>query len=319
MQPIDASDEQYARLLEADPRQPDAWRMRARIALQNQRNNDAIELLKQGLKWLPAHVALMSDLANIYLLLRDPVGARPLLEALCNLPEEYPEFTVNYARLLWIEGEYEQALKHFNAALDRNPNDQKLATRVAQAYVSLGYADKAMEFLRSRRDRGATAEMLALLALCEFDDGGIEPALSVVKAGLRIQTKHPILNYLHAVLLVLTGDSIKARAHVAQFSLAEDIHVLWDSFQYAHARGRTSDSMAWPQVYWMWRLLAHLQRAWCSSLVCITASLFGSWCGASTARCMALTVSKGCLRRGSPVNLRVATMPMAACHRCLHR
>lgn len=132
MQPIDASDEQYARLLEADPRQPDAWRMRARIALQNQRNNDAIELLKQGLKWLPAHVALMSDLANIYLLLRDPVGTRPLLEALCNLPEEYPEFTVNYARLLWIEGEYEQALKHFNAALDRNPNDQKLATRVGK-------------------------------------------------------------------------------------------------------------------------------------------------------------------------------------------
>lgn len=236
MQPIDATDEQYARRLAADPRQPDAWRMRARIALQNQRSNDAIELLKLGLKHLPAHVALMSDLANIYLLLRDPVGARPLLEALGNLPEEYPEFTVNYARLLWIEGKYEQALKHFNTALDLSPNDQKLATRVAQAYVSLGDADKAMEFLQSRRDRGATAEMLALLALCEFDLRGSEPALSVVKAGLRMQAEHPILNYLYAALLMLTGESVKARTHVAQFSLAEDIHVLWASFQYAYDR-----------------------------------------------------------------------------------
>jgi len=244
MQPSEATDAQYARLLEVDPQQPDAWRMRARIALQDQRNNDAIELLKQGLKHLPAHVAIMGDLVNIYLLLRDPVSARPLLEALRNSPDEYPEYTANYARLLWIEGDYEHALAQFNEALDRNPDDQKLATRVAQAYVSLGDADKALDFLRARHDRRATPAMMALHAVCEFDLHGIEPALSAVTAGLQMQSEHPTLNYLYAVLLTLSGEPTKAQAHIAQFQPDGDIHVLWSSFQYAHGRG--AHAAFWP-------------------------------------------------------------------------
>ena len=236
MQAIDATDAEYARLLEANPQQPNAWRMRARIALQNQRNSDAIELLKQGLKHLPSHVTLMGDLANVYLLLRDSVSARPLLEALGNFPDEYPEFTANYGRLLWIEGDYDQALKAFKKALERNPGDQKTATRVAQAYVSLGDVEKAMEFVQSRRDWGVTAGMMAVLAVCEFDLHGIEPALSAVQTGLQIQAEHPTLNYLYAVLLTLAGELDKAQAHIARFQQTGDIHVLWTSFQFAYGR-----------------------------------------------------------------------------------
>ncbi len=236
MDPINITDAEYLRLLEMNPLQPDVWRMRARIALQNQRSSDAIELLKQGLKHLPSRTSLMGDLANIYLLLRDPVSARPLLEALRNAPDEYPEFTANYARLLWIEGDYEQALRSFKEALERNPDDQKTATRLAQAYVSLGHAEKAMEFVQSWRDRGVTAGMMAVLAVCEFDLHGIEPALAVVTAGLQIQSEHPTLNYLYAVLLMLLGELDKAQTHVTQFQQVGDLHVQWTSFQFAYGR-----------------------------------------------------------------------------------
>mgnify|MGYP004702271055 CR=1 FL=1 len=233
---MNTTDAEYLRLLEMNPLQPDVWRMRARIALQDQRSSDAIELLQQGLKHLPSHTSLMGDLVNIYLLLRDPVSARPLLEALRNAPDEYPEFTANYARLLWIEGDYDQALKAFKQALERNPGDQKTATRVAQAYVSLGHAEKAMEFVQSWRDRGVTAGMMAVLAVCEFDLHGIEPARAAVKTGLQMQAEHPTLNYLYAVLLTLSGELDNAQAHVARFQQTGDIHVLWTSFQFAYGR-----------------------------------------------------------------------------------
>ncbi len=234
---IDTTDAEYARRLADNPLQPDVWRLRTRIALQNRRNNDAIELLKEGLSHLPLHRAMMADLVDIYLLLRDPVSARPILEELLKSPDKHPEFISNYARLLWIEGDYEQAVMNFNAALAKNPGNNKIATRLAQAYMSLGEDQKAMEFLQSWRHQNPSVEMTALLALCEFDTHGVESALNAALTGLQIQASHPAINYLYAVLLKLSGDSDKAQAHIAQLQQDEMTHVQWASFLFAYGSG----------------------------------------------------------------------------------
>ncbi|MGI0085163.1 MAG: tetratricopeptide repeat protein, partial [Nitrososphaerales archaeon] len=95
MDAINTADVEYARLLRDNPLLPDLWRLRARAALQYQRNNDAVELLKEGLKHLPEHAALMADLANLYLLLRDTVSARPVLESLLRSKGKHPECILN--------------------------------------------------------------------------------------------------------------------------------------------------------------------------------------------------------------------------------
>lgn len=239
MQPIDATDAEYARQLKENPLLSDLWRMRARIALQNRRTNDAVELLKTGLNYLPADKALIADLADIYLRLRDSISARPLLDGLLKAQGKRPELIFKYARLLWIEGDYDQALEHFNEALTDNPENKKIATSLAQAYVSLGEIEMAIEFLKTWRHQESSVEMMALLALCEFDTHGIENALNAVLIGMQIHPSDPTINYLYAVLLKLSGDSVKAETHIAQIQQYADIRIQWNSFLFAYGSSKS--------------------------------------------------------------------------------
>lgn len=238
MQPINATDAEYAQQLEKNPQLTDAWRMRARIALQNQRNNDAIEILKKGLNHLPTDKTLMTDLVDIYLLQRDSISARPLLEALQKTKDKNLRISLKYARLQWIDGDYDRALKCFEEALTENPGNKKIATSMAQAYVSLGKIEKAMHLLKAWRHQGSSVEMMALLALCEFDLQGIKNALQSLLIGMQIQPSNPTINYLYAVILKLSGDSVEAETHISQIKQYADTHVQWNSFLYAYGSGK---------------------------------------------------------------------------------
>lgn len=238
MDSINATDAEYARLLKNDPLLPDLWRLRARIALQYQRNNDAIELLKQGLGYLPENAALMADLANLYLLTKDPISARPIVENLLKSEDNKSDYILNFARLLWLEGDYEQALAYFNKALATDSGNSKLALHVAQAYVSLGQIQNAIELLQSWRYQSPSGEMMALLALCEFDVSGIDSACKIVSEGIRMHSLNPALNYLRAALLMLSGDSEKASTYVATIQQNEKDRAQWSGLLFAYEVGR---------------------------------------------------------------------------------
>ncbi|MGA9851780.1 MAG: tetratricopeptide repeat protein [Gammaproteobacteria bacterium] len=238
MDSINATDAEYARLLKDNPLLPDLWRLRARTALQYQRNNDAIELLKEGLGHLPEHVALMTDLAHLYLLTKDPISARPIVETLLKSEENKPEYILNFARLLWLDGDYEQALAYFKKALATNSGNSKFALNVAQAYISLGRIKNALELLQSWRHQSPSGEMMALLALCEFDVSGMASAYSTVIEGLRMHPLNPTINYLQAVLLSLSGDPDKAEICIAKVRQDEQVNTQWISFLFARESGR---------------------------------------------------------------------------------
>lgn len=238
MNAINATDAEYARLLADNPLLPDVWQLRARLALQDQRNTDAIELLKEGLKHLPGHTALMTDLGDLYLLLRDPISARPILETLLKSKDGHPEYTLTYARLLWLEGDYEQALTCFNEALAQNPDDGKYALRMVQAYLSLNRIPEAMELLQSWRYKNPPGGMVALHALCVFDESGLNDAQTVLADGLRAQPLHPTINYLHAVLLALSGDWDGAKTGIERVQQNEIVKIQWTSFLFAHKSSR---------------------------------------------------------------------------------
>ena len=130
---LDTADAEYARSLKNDPSLIDAWRMRSRIALERQRNADAVKLLTQGLEYNPGQPVLIADLVNLYLLSRDSASARPWVEQLMRADGEKPENIYSQARLLWIDGDYEPALVLFKKAAEKRPADRRFATSLIQS------------------------------------------------------------------------------------------------------------------------------------------------------------------------------------------
>lgn len=234
---LDTADAEYARSLKNDPSLIDAWRMRSRIALERQRIEDAVKLLKEGLDLNPGQPVLMADLVNLYLLSRDSVSARPWVEQLMRADGEKPENIYSQARLLWIDGEYEPALELFRKAAAKRPADRRFATSLIQSYVSLGDIPGALADLERWQGGDASAEMLALLALCRYDSMGLDAALAVVTDGLARIPDNVFLTYLQAVLLTLGGQTAKARLPISQIETDERMGPRWRGFKFAREHG----------------------------------------------------------------------------------
>lgn len=237
MKPPYINDDEYSRELRDAPPSPQLWRLRAREALKQQRTGDAIEILQQGLRRFPAEPDLMGDLANMHLLMRDSISARPLVEILLKANGRPPESVLNYARLLWLEGAYWEALDCYQEAYARAPDERQYALRLAQAHVSLGQVQQALKLLQSWQRRGPSADMLALHVLCEFDQGGQESAWNVVVAGKQAEPSNPVVNYLYAALQMLAGDSQSAQASIALAGQSDWIRARWAGFMFALGSG----------------------------------------------------------------------------------
>ena len=234
---LDTADAEYTRSLKNDPSLVDAWRMRSRIALERQRNEDAVKLLKQGLEYNPGELVLIVDLANLNLLSRDAVSARPWVEQLMRADAERPEHVFSQARLLWIEGDYEGALAFFRKAVEKRPGERRFAVSLIQSLVSLDDIQGALAELERRQYEDISGEMLALLALCRYDVVGLVAALDVVAGGLDRTPDHPYLSYLHAVLLTLAGQTAKARYPISLIETDERMGPRWRGFMFARQRG----------------------------------------------------------------------------------
>lgn len=234
---LDTADAEYTRSLKNDPSLIDAWRMRSRIAMERQRNEDAEKLLKQGLEYNPGELVLTADLANLCLLRRDAVSARPWVEQLMGADAEKPEHVFSQARLLWIEGDYEGALASFRKAAEKKPGERRYAMSLIQTLVSLGDIPAALADLERWQDGGASGEMFALLALCRYDTVGLDAALDVVAGGLSRIPDHGYLHYLHAVLLTLAGQTAKARYPISLIETDERMGPRWRGFKFAREHG----------------------------------------------------------------------------------
>ena len=230
---LDSADAEYIRALKNDPSLLDAWRMRSRIALERGRKDDAIKLLIQGIDYNPDATVLMADLANLYLLSRDAAAAQPWVEQLLKNDSERPEYIFSRARLLWIEGSYEEALGLFRQAAEKRPSERRFATSLIQSLVSLDMLPEALEQLGRWPSAEATGEMSALLALSRYDSAGPDAALAVIADALTRSPDHLFLNYLNAVLLTLAGDSAKARLAASLIQDDEQMGPRWRSFLFA--------------------------------------------------------------------------------------
>lgn len=234
---LDKADAEYARSLKNDPSQVDAWRMRARIAMERQRNADAAKLLAQGIGYNPEDLVLVSDLANLHLLNRDATAARPLVDKLLHAEPERPEYLYAQARLQWIEGDYDASLTAFRQAAEKRPTERRYAMSLIQSLFSLDDVAGALAELERWKQGDASGEMLALLALIRYDTEGLESALAVVTDGLTRVTDHPYLSYLYAALLTLGGYTAKAQLPASIVEADATMGARWRGFQFARKHG----------------------------------------------------------------------------------
>ncbi|MGA9854406.1 MAG: tetratricopeptide repeat protein [Gammaproteobacteria bacterium] len=234
----EANDALYARLLRNNPLLPELWQLRARIALRDHRYIDAIELLEQGIKYLPENIDLVFDLANAHILLKDTTSARPHLEKLLARNDTRSEYLLSYARMLWLEGLHSQAVEYFTYSLAKNSNDSRIALSLVKAYLSLDQAPKAVEILRSWRHRRPSVDMTALLALSEYDEHGIESARNILNDEMAAHLADPTLNYLQAVLLMLSGKSDLVCTYLDRVQRDERFDARWSSFLFAYRPDR---------------------------------------------------------------------------------
>ena len=234
---LDKADAEYARSLKNDPSLVDAWRMRARIAMERQRNTDAAKLLMQGIEYNPEDLVLVGDLANLHLLNRDATAARPLVERLLRSDGEKPENLYSQARLLWIDGDYEGALEFFRRAATKRPTERRFAMSLIQSLTALEDWPGALIELERWRGPEATGEMGALLALYRYDSAGPEAALAAVTEAVGFMPEHPFLNYLYAALLTLGGFTAKAVLPISMIENDERMGPRWRGFQFARKQG----------------------------------------------------------------------------------
>ncbi len=232
-----SQDAEYARLLQRDPSRVDVWRMRSRIALQRRQNAQAATLLEDALRNNPGHQELLQDLASLYLLERDPIAGRPVVEQLIRAGAGSPEHMFSHARLLWLEGAHEGAIALFRQVVDRQPSDPRFGLSLIQSLISVDDISGAL-YCVSRLPREAiSAELLGLLTLCRYDASGTDAALALVGAGLQQEPGHTQLNYLYAVLLTLAGHAEQAADSISLIQTHEVLGARWRGFQYAKAQG----------------------------------------------------------------------------------
>jgi len=234
---LTSQDADYARLLEHDPSRVEVWRMRTRIALQQRNNDRAVALLEEAVRVNPGQEALLEDLANLYLLKRDPAAARPIVERLLQADGDTPEHIFSRARLLWLEGAYDEAIGLFKQAIEKQPEEARFLISLIRSLVSVDAIPEALHSIARFGATAGSAEMMGLLAQYRFDVSGIDAALEAVDHGLRQSPQHPTLHYLRAALRTLSGDPRHAKGSIALVEGDELMGSRWRGFLFARAQG----------------------------------------------------------------------------------
>lgn len=238
---LDRADAECRRLLEADPGQAEAWRLRAMIALRQNDIEKATRLLEAGLE-ATDDKGLIRELVTAHIRTRHPAQARRWLEAWEPFATDTGDTALQHALCDWMEGEHLGALDHFRAAVRANPGNRQYPVRLAKALASMGLAAEAAAQLRPLLGGPANAGVYELMTLCTFDLEGTEAAQAMVRDGLS-HGSNPNLMYLMVVLQALAEPGYDLLTATQGLSLENARNAArWRSFLYARKAG--------PQASW---------------------------------------------------------------------
>jgi tetratricopeptide (TPR) repeat protein len=262
-----AAEQIYRSIVQAEPREANAWHLLGLVAYQSGKHDEALDLIGRALALAPQVGAFHSNLAAVYIAMgRWEEAAASCTEAVRRHPDS-PQFRNNLGNALMQLQQFDGAEENFREALRLLPNHVDALTnlsillrrqgRVADAVVTYG------ALLRVRPEDAETHRNLAfaLAELQRFEEAEVafEQALRLNRADAELH------NYSGATLQELgkVGDAI------AQFERALDLD---PSDVQAHVNrglallllGRLEEG--WPEYEWRSRSKDH--RALSLSLPC---------------------------------------------------
>ena len=131
------------------PQDPNVYRMRIKLAQIQNKNKEALELCREGLKALPRNRMLHRQLADVQLDLGDSKGVREAIKKMRDIKMELPILDFYEAQLLVVDGKWapaSQALERLRAQFQREPD---MAFRIefvlGQCYERLNQPDAQAE------------------------------------------------------------------------------------------------------------------------------------------------------------------------------
>ncbi len=144
----------YLSVLELDPANADALAGALRLLSRARRLEEAESLTVRSIEAGNQDPAAYVSLAELRLRTGEGDPWEPLA-ALIDLPAVRPLHLLRAATLYWQEGRRKEGLAALHAAERRDPADQTVLMRLADAYRDLQHADRAVYYLRRVTDQGA--------------------------------------------------------------------------------------------------------------------------------------------------------------------
>jgi len=175
---LEQATEQYKKITELDPSDPDAWLMLGRLYKMGQKSVDAKQAYEQVLKNDPENVDALSGLAMVLADVGDSVKAAELLKKVADkspnlrtltqlaaayeqmreyklsaqtlkraveMQPENNELRREYANILVQAEDYETAIATYGEIVKEEPKDGGSWLRLSQLHMQLGHVDKAWE------------------------------------------------------------------------------------------------------------------------------------------------------------------------------
>lgn len=143
------ADDVYARAFQASKYSPDFGLPYAEFMLRVQRGQQAAEILEDGLRAQPNHLASLRLLAQIRIGQGDWVGAQALADRIAVFEDQEGVSKQIMGAVYIGRQDYDQGIEAFRQAHQASPSEVQPMVSLVRAYVRAGKLEEAMGFLRS--------------------------------------------------------------------------------------------------------------------------------------------------------------------------
>lgn len=204
------AEQAYRRVLDANPRNPQALYLRGVVTGQLGRPHDAIELLQQVVSLRSDHLQAISELARLFQETGQLQASAEALHKLISVKPELGELHNNLGIVLRRLGKPAEAADACAKAVELSPDSAEAHSNLADVLRSLGRFDEAAAaYRRAIVLRPGSTDVYRRLAAVLVNSDKLDEAADVLRQWLRHEPDNPIARHMVAAY---GGEETRPRA-----------------------------------------------------------------------------------------------------------
>ena len=167
----------YQKILEIQPEQHDALHLLGVIAFQDDRNDQAVELILRAIAVKPGTAEFHNSLGVVHRKLGHLDKAVASYKRAIFISSDYVEALTNLGKAYQAQGKYDDAISSFDKAIACKPDHAIAHTNLGAVYLELGHLDEAVASLkRAISINSESVEALTQLGQALWLQGRLEEA-----------------------------------------------------------------------------------------------------------------------------------------------